>query len=315
MTYTLEEVYDALEQEQLCNIGILIGTLLTGGMLSLGVFLHFSVVPNSKKGSIASTSSPASICYHTPSPCDRNLNRDNTPIQRIHDFLHSLDPKPGKQGWHPVGLPRQSSTRSCRWFDRWTACVAVLQNAKIAATVRVESTEMAKYTLDISRIPMGFNKRSSDLLAPSDALEETALLSNAMLNAYATMFIAVRLLKHKKSLMVSIAREQVKSSRHLEHIVRIFLESAAINVPIAIVTAVGVSSNSVLGSIMTTIMFTCQTLSSIIIIHQVIEGRESSSRNEELSTLKFRVTEGEQPSISDQSKATLTMIDAGAQNV
>lgn len=72
--------------------------------------------------------------------------------------------------------------------------------------------------------------------------------SNAALNVYAPFFLAIRLLAHRKLAITSLG-EKARGMRHLP-IVTILLESAAINAPIAIATAIGVGTGKPFGDVL-----------------------------------------------------------------
>src|SRR5690349_16450674 len=75
-----------------------------------------------------------------------------------------------------------------------------------------------------------------------------SIASNAALNIYATIFLATRLLAHRK-LVAACLGNKAPVMGHLS-IATILLESAAINVPIAIATAVGLGTGQIFGEIM-----------------------------------------------------------------
>ncbi len=64
-----------------------------------------------------------------------------------------------------------------------------------------------------------------------------AITSNLALSVYATLFLTIRLLAHRK-LMIACQGDKVLTGQHLR-IVTILLESAAVNIPIATATVVG----------------------------------------------------------------------------
>lgn len=136
------------------------------------------------------------------------------------------------------------------------------------------------------------------------ALETTALSSNAMANAFATFFIIVRLMIHKRRTIERFGH-QSPALRHL-HFVNILLQSAAINVPITIVAAAGLGSKQIYAIIVAPIAVTCQvrwslhakgrsflrilffqSFSSVLIIYQVAlrraidDQKEGTERNPE----------------------------------
>ncbi len=69
-----------------------------------------------------------------------------------------------------------------------------------------------------------------------------AITSNLTLTAYATLFLTTCLLAHRRKVMRAYQGEGALTNQHL-HIVTILLESAVINIPITIATAVGLRSD------------------------------------------------------------------------
>ncbi len=74
-------------------------------------------------------------------------------------------------------------------------------------------------------------------LLSHDIVAVVAFASNSALSVYATLFLTIRLLAHRK-LMIACQEDKRPTKQHLR-IVTILLQSAAINVPIVIATAVG----------------------------------------------------------------------------
>ncbi len=68
-----------------------------------------------------------------------------------------------------------------------------------------------------------------------------AIASNLTLTVYATFFLTIRLLAHRK-LMRACQEDKARTKQHLR-IITILLESAVINVPITIATAVGIRTD------------------------------------------------------------------------
>ncbi len=64
--------------------------------------------------------------------------------------------------------------------------------------------------------------------------------SNIILNIYATIFITTRLLLHRRIVM-ACAQDKALTAQHI-YIIGILLESAVVNLPITIVTAVWIGS-------------------------------------------------------------------------
>ncbi|KAF9444486.1 hypothetical protein P691DRAFT_778218 [Macrolepiota fuliginosa MF-IS2] len=118
----------------------------------------------------------------------------------------------------------------------------------------------------------------------SKKLEATALGSNVTLNIYATIFITTLLLVHgqmvKRCLGNTASRGLGSTPQHLP-LVAILLESAAINVPVTIVVAIGIGAGEDFGAIVTPSALASQALASVLIIHQVALGRAFNHRREE----------------------------------
>src|SRR5689334_14795120 len=78
-------------------------------------------------------------------------------------------------------------------------------------------------------------------------LGTTSLIANCMINLYTTTFITTQLLRHRSLARFLVTFPQSDASRSIptsatarqDRIIKIFIESAAINVPIVIATAVG----------------------------------------------------------------------------
>ncbi len=69
-----------------------------------------------------------------------------------------------------------------------------------------------------------------------------AYSANIILNLYAASFITIRLLVHRRLVLATrIGNNEVSTVQHL-YIIGILLESAAINVPVAIAAAVGIGT-------------------------------------------------------------------------
>ncbi|KAJ3570331.1 hypothetical protein NP233_g4481 [Leucocoprinus birnbaumii] len=92
---------------------------------------------------------------------------------------------------------------------------------------------------------MGIEKPS--LYKMGSNFQSVALLSNVILNIYATVFVAVRLLKYKKALMAIFGKILDVTTLRSFQIVNILLISAAISIPITITAAVGFCINASYG--------------------------------------------------------------------
>lgn len=78
-------------------------------------------------------------------------------------------------------------------------------------------------------------------------LGTAALLYNAVLNVYATAFLITALLRYR-TVHVKCFGKKASTSHHL-HLTSILLESAAINVPVVIASAIGMGLNQEFGTI------------------------------------------------------------------
>jgi hypothetical protein len=78
-------------------------------------------------------------------------------------------------------------------------------------------------------------------------LEAAGVLSNTIANLYTTTFLTTRLLLHRRMLKICLGKE-ADTSYHI-HLVNIFLESAATNVPLTICAAVGLINQKSWGTI------------------------------------------------------------------
>ncbi|KAF9442965.1 hypothetical protein P691DRAFT_764715 [Macrolepiota fuliginosa MF-IS2] len=117
-----------------------------------------------------------------------------------------------------------------------------------------------------------------------------AFISNAVINLYATVFIALRLLQHRRMLMACLGPE-VQTKRHV-YILGLLLESAVINVPVALAAAIGLCIPGALFSpAMAPIVGSSQAFASVLIIHQVAMGRAFDQQREKDNTSGM-MTEG-----------------------
>ncbi|KAF5357063.1 hypothetical protein D9756_006521 [Leucocoprinus leucothites] len=114
-----------------------------------------------------------------------------------------------------------------------------------------------------------------------------ALVSNAILNIYATTFISIRLLRYERSIPKAAFRPSsptVPVAKESRHIIQLFIQSAAINVPVAIAAAVTVvNSDWALGSALLSIGIPFQSFSTLLVLHQVALrksiGQTQANRN------------------------------------
>ncbi|KAF9442749.1 hypothetical protein P691DRAFT_764910 [Macrolepiota fuliginosa MF-IS2] len=111
-------------------------------------------------------------------------------------------------------------------------------------------------------------------------------VSNALTNLCGTAFISIRLLRHRQ-MTRNFFEDKAPTARY-GNIVGILLESAAVNVPIAICEAVGnmIVATSATGatstwSIIYSIGIPSQALVTIMVIHRVALGRSICYHNQE----------------------------------
>ncbi|KAF9440949.1 hypothetical protein P691DRAFT_800803, partial [Macrolepiota fuliginosa MF-IS2] len=108
-------------------------------------------------------------------------------------------------------------------------------------------------------------------------LQTVAVGSNILLNVFATCFIAIRLLLHRRTL-VSYFGEAAPGAKHLRT-VNILVESAAINIPVTIAGVVGIAVDPELGDIVGAIAVACQSFASVLILHRIALGRAVGHRD------------------------------------
>ncbi|KAF5357059.1 hypothetical protein D9756_006525 [Leucocoprinus leucothites] len=108
-----------------------------------------------------------------------------------------------------------------------------------------------------------------------------SLSTNAVLNVYAAAFISIRLLTYQR--LITRARLTVDTRAPQTPqpspagIMQIFLESAAINVPLALTAAVVIfGSDWILSTSLACIGVPCQSFATILILHQVASGKATN---------------------------------------
>ncbi|KAF9445801.1 hypothetical protein P691DRAFT_830567 [Macrolepiota fuliginosa MF-IS2] len=115
------------------------------------------------------------------------------------------------------------------------------------------------------------------------------LISNIVLNTYASLFIAVRMLQYRR-IMIRCIGAGAPAARYV-YIVGLLLESAAINVPVAFAAAIGLCvPGTIFGPAMGPVVGSGQALASILIIHQVALGKAFDQQKERESAPEM--TEG-----------------------
>lgn len=290
------------------GIGLSIGILLTGGLISFGisclfllsgghdsrtrkqhrllrvyiVALLFLVIPFVVAEFINSNAFVIFYIHSTPSQADRTFGFltffvDLTPV-----LVGSLTD--GLLVWRCYMVQRLALYHNPkRWqniFWIFPACLWV-----VTAVTGCAVPPLVLFRTD-ARLPL--------LERLSSVLQATALISNVVLNIYAALFIAIRLLSYTK-VVKTLVGGKADTSRYLD-IVNILLESAAINVPITIAAAVGIGLGELFGYIITPVAVVGQAFASVIIIHQVALGRAFSQRQEEELVAQSRGSDrGNQP--------------------
>jgi hypothetical protein len=76
-----------------------------------------------------------------------------------------------------------------------------------------------------------------------------AWLLNATLSIYAPSFITTSLLLHRQMIKVCLGDKADTTHHYIHHLINIFMESAAINVPISICVGIGVAMETSWGDI------------------------------------------------------------------
>ncbi|KAF9445811.1 hypothetical protein P691DRAFT_777320 [Macrolepiota fuliginosa MF-IS2] len=126
-------------------------------------------------------------------------------------------------------------------------------------------------------------------------------MSNAVINLYATIFIIFRLLQHRRMLIACLGTK-VQTKRHV-YIIGLLLESAIINVPIALAAAIGLWIPGALFSpVIGPIVGSGQAFGSVLIIHQVAIGR-AFDRQRGKDTMSHLTTEGGVRTVSELGEA------------
>ncbi|KAF5362143.1 hypothetical protein D9756_002547 [Leucocoprinus leucothites] len=118
----------------------------------------------------------------------------------------------------------------------------------------------------------------------------TSLGMNVLLNLYTAIFITYRLLRHRNATISSLG-DRARTGRHL-HMIGIVLQSAALNVPVTIAALGGMVSGNSSSSILSPIAVTCQSLSAVLIIHQVVSKKAIDVQNEQRIERRHSSSEG-----------------------
>ncbi len=134
-----------------------------------------------------------------------------------------------------------------------------------------------------------------------------SITSNSTLTVYATFFLAIHLLAHRRRLMLIAYQGDKTLTQQPLCIATILLESAVVNVPIAVASAVGLENNKSFGGAIGFVvppiqvypahvnglsLLLFQALASVIIIHQVALNRAFDRLRELGETRDKEVTPG-----------------------
>ncbi len=85
-----------------------------------------------------------------------------------------------------------------------------------------------------------------------------------ILNAYATLFIATRLLLHRR-MVIACVQDKALATQHT-HIIGILLESAAVNLPVTFVAVIVIGVGDALGNTMLAIVGASQVSQSLFLV-------------------------------------------------
>ncbi|KAF5349727.1 hypothetical protein D9756_008956 [Leucocoprinus leucothites] len=286
---TIQEVNTYLHSRLLFNIGLSIGILLTGGLVSFGISCVFLLSGNKDPETLTQHrllrayiiallfivtgfvieeflrwSELGPYSHSTPSQADRSSRLLTFAINVTPVLVAALTD--GLLVWRCYMVQKLVLWYSPKgWKNAFWIFPACLWCLTIVT--------------GFTAAPLLFMLNKRILLYVGTVLQATALFSNVVLNIYATLFITSRLLSHRK-LTMKLIGGNADTSRHL-YIVSILLESAAINVPITIAAAVGIGLVEFFGAVIAPIAVVGQAFASVIIIHQVAVGRAICRRHEE----------------------------------
>ncbi|KAF5362142.1 hypothetical protein D9756_002548 [Leucocoprinus leucothites] len=102
---------------------------------------------------------------------------------------------------------------------------------------------------------------------------------NVLINLYAAAFIITRLLLHKRMTMARLG-DRIPMGQHLR-LISIVLQSAVLNVPVTFAALVCIVSGDASYNVLSPIAVTCQSLSVVLIIHQVASRRTVDAQDEQ----------------------------------
>ncbi|KAJ3571144.1 hypothetical protein NP233_g3946 [Leucocoprinus birnbaumii] len=114
---------------------------------------------------------------------------------------------------------------------------------------------------------------------PDLALISTSSCINVLINVYTTVFIVIRVFLHRRATIARLGNGAPRR-QHLR-LISLVLESAALNIPITIASLVGTISNDAFTWIVYPISVACQSLSAVLLIHQVLSRRVADEQNEQ----------------------------------
>ncbi|KAJ3570544.1 hypothetical protein NP233_g4329 [Leucocoprinus birnbaumii] len=293
MSLFTRSAYDHMQNRLLITIGVSVGILLTGGLISSGTACIFLLSQDKHPDTLkqhrllrvyiitlllAATAFIVEefILSNNLTEIFNSKSASNIESLRLLTFTINITPvfvaalTDGLLVWRCYMVQRLAS---CHSPKKWHKVFWILPGCFWFITIA------AGYTA----APLLLLTRNRTLLFVATMLQTTAFLSNAVLNTYATFFITIRLLKYRKAMMVHADSERkAETSRYL-HIVSILLESAAINIPITIAAAVGIRLHELFSAVIAPVAVAGQALASVIIIHQVAVGRAISAKQQGLA--------------------------------
>lgn len=119
-------------------------------------------------------------------------------------------------------------------------------------------------------------------------LQLTAFSTNILLNLVAPAYLIVRLLLHRR-VVISKWGSGAPVAQHLRTVC-ILLESAALNLPVAIVGIVGIGYDKYFGWVVQAVCVVTQSFASVLILHQVALGKATSQHQGNIAALQTPTT-------------------------
>ncbi|KAL9710349.1 hypothetical protein Ac2012v2_006648 [Leucoagaricus gongylophorus] len=127
--------------------------------------------------------------------------------------------------------------------------------------------------LVLCMITFGTGTVSISIQRPRDImiLQLISFGSNILLNLLAPTYLTVRLLIHKRMVLKQYGNE-APVGQYLQTVC-ILLESAALNLPVAIIGIVGIGNGKYFGWVVQAVSVVIQSFASLLILHQVALGK------------------------------------------